>query len=166
VGEAVPRSVCNAWAGQCSLYNMYGPTETTCGATIKQLIPNEPVTLGRAVPSTRMYVLDRNRRLLPPGAVGELYIGGIQVSRGYIGLPEMNASRFLVDSIAPEANQMMYRTSDYAYWDSLTGEICMIGRKDRQIKLHGFRLDLDDLESRIAKAIPGCEAAAVFLANQ
>lgn len=144
------------------MYNMYGPTEATCGATIKQLALSEAVTLGHANPSSRVYILDQNQRLLPPGAVGEVYLAGIQVSNGYINLPSENASRFLSDSVIPQANQKMFRTGDYAYWDTTTGEICLIGRKDRQIKLRGFRLDLDDLETRITKAIPNCKTAAVF----
>ncbi|KAI1803204.1 acetyl-CoA synthetase-like protein [Daldinia bambusicola] len=162
VGEAVLQSLCETWARDRSLYNMYGPTEATCGATIKQLFPNETVSLGRPNPSSRVYILDHNLRLLPPGAVGELYIAGIQVSRGYIELPEQNASRFLEDSIMPETAQKMYRTGDYAYWNSANGEICILGRKDRQIKLNGFRLDLDDLETRVVKAIPGCGGTAIF----
>ncbi|KAK6952758.1 hypothetical protein Daesc_005052 [Daldinia eschscholtzii] len=162
VGEAVPQSLCETWARHRSLYNMYGPTEATCGATIKQLFPNEAVSLGRPNPSSRVYILDHNLCVLPPGAVGELYIAGIQVSRGYIKLPEQNASRFLEDSVMPETGQKMYRTGDYAYWNSATGEICILGRKDRQIKLNGFRLDLDDLEARVVKAIPGCGGAAIF----
>ncbi|KAI1643793.1 acetyl-CoA synthetase-like protein [Daldinia loculata] len=162
VGEAVPQSLCETWTKNRSLYNMYGPTETTCGATIKQLFPNEAVSLGRPNQSSRVYILDLSLSLLPPGAVGELYIAGIQVSRGYINLPEQNASRFLEDSVMPETGQKMYRTGDYAYWNSATGEICILGRKDRQIKLNGFRLDLDDLEARVVKAIPGCGSAAIF----
>ncbi|KAF3768171.1 hypothetical protein M406DRAFT_253009 [Cryphonectria parasitica EP155] len=162
VGEAVPQSVSDAWARNRCVYNMYGPTEATCGATIKQLAPSKPVTLGQANPSSRVYVLDRNHHLLPPGAAGELYIAGIQVSNGYINLPSENANRFLSDSILPKAGQRMYKTGDYGYRDSMTGEIYFIGRKDRQIKLRGFRLDLDDLELRITKAIPNCRGAAIF----
>ncbi|KAJ4288091.1 hypothetical protein N0V90_012108 [Kalmusia sp. IMI 367209] len=162
VGEAVPQNVCDIWARSHQLYNMYGPTEATCGATIQRLLPDQPVTLGRANPSSRFYILDRNHRLLPPGAVGEVYLAGIQVSLGYIGLPDQNKERFLGDSVMPETNQMMYKTGDFGYWDSATGHICLLGRKDRQIKLRGFRLDLDDLEVRVRKAIPGCETAAIF----
>ncbi|KAK8099643.1 nonribosomal peptide synthase GliP-like protein [Apiospora kogelbergensis] len=140
---------------------MYGPTEATCGATIKRLLPNKPVTLGKPNPSTRVYILDRMRRLLPPGAVGELYLAGIQVSLGYIGLPELNSTSFMADSILPHSKQKMYRTGDYGYWDSKSGEICITGRKDRQIKLRGFRLDLDDLEARASMAIPECRAIAM-----
>ncbi|KAI1410591.1 hypothetical protein F5Y13DRAFT_202065 [Hypoxylon sp. FL1857] len=162
VGEAVPQSVCDAWAKNHCVYNMYGPTEATCGATIKRLAPGKAVTLGQANPSSRVYILDRNQCLLPPGAVGELYLAGIQVSNGYINLPSENAECFFPDSVLPETGQRMYKTGDYAYRDSTTGDICIIGRKDRQIKLHGFRLDLDDLETRITKAIPNCRGAAVF----
>ncbi|KAI5922718.1 acetyl-CoA synthetase-like protein [Camillea tinctor] len=162
VGEAVPQSLCDTWARNRSLYNMYGPTEATCGATIKRLLPNEAVTIGQANPSSRVYILNRFRGFVPPGVVGELYIAGIQVSHGYINLPELNAEHFLDDPIVPEAGQKMYKTGDYAYWDSATGDICLLGRRDRQIKLNGFRLDLDDLEVRVANAIPGCGGAAVF----
>lgn len=165
VGEAVPESLCETWPRNRFLYNMYGPTEATCGATIKRLLPNQAVTLGRPNPTSRVYILDRHHRLLPPGAVGEVYLAGIQVSNGYIGLPELNADRFLLDSIMPETSQKMYKTGDYAYWDGATGEICILGRKDRQIKLNGFRLDLDDLETRVVKAIPDCEGTAIFRRN-
>ena len=141
---------------------MYGPTEATCGATIKQLAPDKIVTLGQANPSSRVYILDRDKRLLPPGAVGELYLAGIQVSNGYIDLPSENATRFFLDTVLPAADQKMFKTGDYAYWDCKTGEICFMGRKDRQMKLHGFRIDLEDLEARIIKAIPNCRVAAVF----
>ncbi|RYP04372.1 hypothetical protein DL765_010212 [Monosporascus sp. GIB2] len=162
VGEAVAQSLSDAWTRNRSLYYTYGPTEAICGATIKQLLPNDAVSLGRANPSSGVYILDRNHCLLPPGAAGELYLAGIQVSYGYINLPELNANSFLDDSVMPGAGQKMYRTGDYAYWDSTTGEICILGRKDRQIKLNGFRLDLDDLEARVVKAIPGCRGAAIF----
>ncbi|KAK8092855.1 nonribosomal peptide synthase GliP-like protein [Apiospora kogelbergensis] len=161
VGEPVPQIVCDAWSKSHTLYNMYGPTEATCGATVKRLLPNKPVNLGKPNPSTRVYILDRMRRFLPPGTVGELYLAGIQVSLGYIGLPELNSSSFMVDSILPHSQQMMYKTGDYGYWNSETGEICIVGRKDRQIKLRGFRLDLDDLEARASMAIPECRAIAI-----
>ncbi|KAI0817165.1 hypothetical protein GGR55DRAFT_619301 [Xylaria sp. FL0064] len=162
VGEVVPQAVCDAWAKNHTVYNMYGPTEATCGVTIKQLAQGKAVTLGHPAPSSRVYILDRNKNLVPLGSVGELYLAGIQVSDGYIDLLTENASHFLFDSILPEAHQKMYRTGDYAYRDSATGEIHIVGRKDRQIKLQGFRLDLNDLEARITKAIPDCRSVAVF----
>ncbi|KAI0423551.1 hypothetical protein F5Y09DRAFT_355523 [Xylaria sp. FL1042] len=162
VGEAVPQSVSDAWTQNHNVYNMYGPTEATCGVTIKKLAPNQAVTLGQPNRSSRVYILDRNKRLLPPGTVGEIYLAGIQVSNGYINLPSENSTQFLADSVLPQSDQKMYRTGDYAYHNSNTGEIHIIGRRDRQIKLRGFRLDLGDIEARITKAIPQCGGAAIW----
>jgi len=94
VGEAVPQFVCDSWAKGRRLYNMYGPTEATCGATIKRLQPEQPISIGHPNPSSRVYVLDRNRQLMPPGAVGEIFIAGIQVSQGYLGSPMKPAQNF------------------------------------------------------------------------
>jgi hypothetical protein len=139
---------------------MYGPTEGTCGATIKRLLPGENVNIGRPTPSSRVYILDRNQRLVPAGVVGEIYLGGIQVARGYIGQPEESAKRFLVDSVTGRDGEKMYQTGDRGFWN-ITGEIECLGRNDREIKLRGFRLDLNDLETRIARAIPNLSAVAV-----
>lgn len=160
VGETVPQDVCNRWAFKKILYNMYGPTETTCGATIKRLLSEQPVTLGRPNPSTRIYVLDRNKMLVPQGVGGEIYLAGVQVSLGYAGQPEETDKSFLTDFIQPGPGEMMYRTGDRGYWDE-HGELCFLGRNDRQIKLRGFRLDLDDLEIRMRQAVPECTTIAV-----
>ena len=151
----------NVWARRpgLALYNMFGPTEATCGATIKKLLPDEPITIGPPNPSTRLYILDRNQDLLPPGAVGEIYLAGVQVARGYIGLPEVTAERFLPDPVC-RIGEMMYKTGDRGYWTE-EGEIACLGRNDRQIKLRGFRLDMNDLEIRIARADSQVEAVAV-----
>ncbi|RYP13124.1 hypothetical protein DL767_010883 [Monosporascus sp. MG133] len=163
VGEAVPQSVCDAWAGQKQLFNMYGPTEATCGATIKSLVAHEPVTIGTPNPSTRLCILDSHQRLAPLGVIGEIYIAGIQVAAGYVGLADETAKRFLRDSIDPRhGSEWMYRTGDRAYWDE-RGELRLMGRGDRQIKLRGFRIDLDDLEARMTRADKNCTAVAVAL---
>lgn len=161
VGESVPPAVASVWARRpgLALYNMFGPTEATCGATIKRLLPDEPVTIGPPNPSTRLYILDRNQNLLPPGAIGEIYLAGVQVARGYIGLPEVAAERFLPDSIC-RIGEMMYKTGDRGYWTE-EGEVVCLGRDDREIKLRGFRLDMNDLETRIARADSQVEAVAV-----
>ena len=138
---------------------MYGPTEGTCGATIKRLSAGEPVTIGAPNKSTRLYILDRNQHLTPPGAIGEIYIAGIQVAKGYVGLPEENEKRFLKDTIVrPE--ERMYRTGDFGFWTAF-GEVQYLGRNDRQIKLRGFRLDLNDLEIRIVRAFDQVTAIAI-----
>lgn len=156
----MPPAVVEKWAPCRKLYNMYGPTEGTCGATITRLIPGRPVTIGHPNPTSRVYIMDRNGFLAPPGAVGEIYIAGVQVSLGYLNLPRETAERFLPDIVCPELGEKMYRTGDRGYWDE-NGAIVCLGRNDRQVKLRGFRLDLDDLEVRIMKAYPGIKAAAL-----
>jgi len=158
VGEAVPEDLATRWAAKMQVFNMYGPTEATCGATIKQLHPNTPVTLGAPNPSTRIYILNSIRKMVPPGVIGQIHLAGVQVSQGYIGRPEETAKRFFNDLL--HEGEQMYSTGDRGYWDK-DGELRFLGRNDRQVKLRGFRLDLDDLEIRIQAAIPGCKAAAL-----
>jgi amino acid adenylation domain-containing protein len=160
VGEAVPQAVCDTWAAQKALYNMYGPTEATCGATITQLFSGQPVTIGKPNPSTRIYILDHRRRLVPPGRVGELYLAGVQISQGYLGRPELNVERFLDDTICSGLGETMFKTGDRGYWDE-NGNIVFLGRSDRQIKLRGFRLDMEDLEARVVKVCNGARAVAM-----
>lgn len=141
---------------------MYGPTESSCGSSYKRLVPGEIVTIGKPVESTRIYILDQHQNLLPPGVIGELYTAGVQVSPGYIQRPDETAKNFLKDIIRPETGQMMYRTQDCGYWNR-SGEICLLGRSDRQIKLRGFRLDLNDLEIRM---VANTEATSVAIARK
>lgn len=160
VGESVPQVVCNEWAGRVTTFNMYGPTEATCGATIKELRPGQPPTLGRPNRSTRIYVLNRDCRLAPKGVIGEIFVAGVQVSHGYVNKPQETAERFLPDNIHGGAGERMYRTGDRGYWNE-QGELCFCGRNDRQLKIRGFRVDLDDIEVRIVKAVRGCTGSAV-----
>ena len=81
---------------------MYGPTEGTGGATIKRLLPGEAVTIGGPNPSSRVYVLDRDQRLAPPGVAGEIYLAGVQVARGYVARPDETKNRFFPDHIFGE----------------------------------------------------------------
>ncbi|KAI1820251.1 acetyl-CoA synthetase-like protein [Xylaria intraflava] len=161
VGEPVPQDVCDTWGLQTKLFNMYGPTEATCGATIKALVPGEPVTLGNPYPSIRVYILDSHGRVAPWGVVGEIHLAGIQAATGYMEQPDETARRFLSDSVNPQfKGEYMYKTGDRAYWNEY-GELMYLGRSDRQIKLRGFRIDLNDLEIQIVRAIKDCTAAAV-----
>ncbi|KAL4744360.1 hypothetical protein BDW72DRAFT_199672 [Aspergillus terricola var. indicus] len=164
VGEAVPQAVCNNWASRTVLYNMYGPTEATCGATIKRLRAGQPVTIGGPNPSTRIYILDNREQLAPLGRIGEIYLAGVQVAQGYIGRPELNAERFRPDPICSGLGEYMYRTGDRGYWND-AGEIVFLGRADRQIKLQGFRIDLEDLEARVLGACKGAHAVAITRRN-
>ncbi|KAF2128303.1 nonribosomal peptide synthase GliP-like protein [Dothidotthia symphoricarpi CBS 119687] len=167
VGEPVPQAVCDRWASVKQLYNMYGPTEGTCGATIKRLLPRQPVTIGIPNNTTRVYILTTRqsepskKTLCPPGVIGELYLAGVQIANGYLDMPEQTRERFLPDSVWPSGvGEMMYRTGDRGYWTE-EGEVALLGRNDREIKLRGYRLDMGDLEIRIARAYPLLQAVAV-----
>ena len=159
VGEAVPQNVSDKWSRSHTVFNMYGPTEGTCGATIKRLLPGQPVTIGVPNPSTRVYILNSRRGFSQPGMVGEIYLAGVQVAKGYINMAEATSERFLPDCVMRNM-EMMYRTGDRGYW-SPEGELVCLGRSDRQIKLRGYRLDLDGLEARITVALPSLEGVAV-----
>lgn len=160
VGESVPQRVCDTWGAAKTVYNMYGPTEATCGATIKLLLPGKPVTIGGPNPTTRIYVLDHRQRLAPPGRVGEIYLAGVQVSQGYLDRPELNAECFVPDPFCSGLGEFMYKTGDRGYW-SKDGEICFLGRSDREMKLRGYRIHLDSLESQISLACKSMGALAV-----
>lgn len=138
---------------------MYGPTEGTCGATIKRLTPDNQVTIGGPNPTTRIYILDHRFNLALPGVLGEIYIAGVQVAEGYLNLPEATQDRFLPDTVLYNGEKM-YKTGDKGYWNT-SGEVVFVGRNDRQIKLRGFRLDMNDLEIRVARAVPEVEAIAI-----
>ena len=119
-----------------------------------------PITLGIPTASVRIYILNSRRDFVPIGVVGEIYLAGIQISRGYIGKPKETAQRFMADTICQSSNEAMFKTGDSGYWNE-DGEIVYIGRNDRQVKLRGFRIDLDEVELRILKVAPRINAIAV-----
>ena len=151
-GEALPRDLANELVPCCGeLWNMYGPTETTIWSSVKRVEEgDEPVTIGRPIASTSMYVLDGNLQPVPVGVPGELYIGGHGLARGYLDRPELTEERFVPDPfVSGDTNgreRRMYRTGDKARWlDS--GELECLGRIDNQVKLRGFRIELGEIES-------------------
>ena len=159
-GELVTQALCDTWAAVKSVCHVYGPTECTFAATYSYLFPHVPVTLGQPISSTRTYILDRLGRLVPRGIIGEICLAGIQVAKGYVGGTASAASNFSVDHILPELGERMYRTGDRGFWNP-KGELCILGRIDRQIKLRGFRIDLSDVEARIRRVAPECSKVAV-----
>jgi natural product biosynthesis luciferase-like monooxygenase protein len=142
------------------LHNMYGPTETTVWSTMHDVGADEhPVPIGRPLANTRVYVLDARGELLPAGVPGELFIGGLGVTRGYLGQAELTASRFPVDPFA-EAGARMYRTGDRAQWRA-DGRLEFLGRLDQQVKLNGYRIELGEIESQLAQHPDVVEAAVM-----
>lgn len=163
-GEALPLSLANKLASNnASVWNMYGPTETTIWSSVDRVQPDSPVCLGRGIDNTRLYVLDEHLQLRPVGVPGELYIGGSGVTRGYVGQPGMTAERFLPDPFSTKPGERMYRTGDRARWNT-AGRLEFEGRTDHQIKLRGFRIELGEIEA-LLEAHPDVDRAVVVLSE-
>ncbi|HEX2210692.1 MAG TPA: amino acid adenylation domain-containing protein, partial [Longimicrobium sp.] len=157
-GEAALPARVEAWrrvaGARVRLLNGYGPTETTIGATMWEAPAEEgavpaPVPIGRPVPNTRCYVLDATLRPLPPGVPGELYVGGVQVARGYPGRPALTAERFVPDPFGPVAGARLYRTGDRVRWGGQGAALVYLGRMDDQVKIRGFRVEPGEVEAAL-----------------
>jgi amino acid adenylation domain-containing protein len=132
-----------------TLVNNYGPTETTVVATSGAIGSEQDVLdIGRPIANTRIYILDEQRQLVPPGVTGEIYIGGVGVARGYVNLPQQTEQRFWSDPFSVQPNARMYRSGDLARWQ-LDGTIEYLGRNDSQVKIRGFRIELGEIASAI-----------------
>jgi amino acid adenylation domain-containing protein len=143
----------------CQLYNLYGPTEATIDVTAARCLPGEPVTIGRPVANTRAYIVDADLRLQPAGVPGELVLAGVQLARGYLGRPADTADRFVPDPFGTGPGGRLYRTGDLARHRA-DGTIEYLGRLDRQVKLHGHRIEPGEVEA-VLTAHPGVAAAVV-----
>jgi amino acid adenylation domain-containing protein len=128
------------------LWNLYGPTETTVYATGKRIYKDTKITVGRPLANCTAYVLDEHQQRLPMGAIGELFLGGICVGAGYLNRPELTSEKFLGDPFSSEPGARLYRTGDLARVLP-TGEIDLLGRADNQVKLRGYRIELEEIEA-------------------
>ncbi|WP_315986295.1 non-ribosomal peptide synthetase [Streptomyces sp. or43] len=131
--------------------HVYGPTETTTFATrydVAAGLPSGPPPIGRPLDGMRGYVLDGSLGPVPPGVVGELYLAGHGVARGYTGLPGLTAARFVADPFDAEGGRM-YRTGDLVRWTD-DGQIAYVARADNQVKLRGYRIELGEIEGVLA----------------
>ncbi|MGX7824528.1 amino acid adenylation domain-containing protein [Actinokineospora sp. 24-640] len=145
------------------VYNVYGPTEATVNCTEYRIEPGQelppgPVPIGKPQGNVEMYVLDAHLRPVPAGVIGDLYIAGRGLARGYLGKPDLTATRFVAN---PFTGERMYRTGDLARWTA-GGDLVFLGRADDQVKIRGFRIELGEVESTVA-ACPGVDAAAVIV---
>jgi len=130
-----------------SIFNMYGPTETTIWSTIKEITEKGAITIGKPIANTQVYVLDMNKELCPVGVIGELCIGGDGVAMGYLGRDDLNALMFIEDSFSNASDdRKIYKTGDLARWLP-NGELECLGRIDNQVKLRGHRIELGEIEN-------------------
>jgi amino acid adenylation domain-containing protein len=143
-----------AAAPLCAIFNHYGPTETTVGVLTYRLgdelprTPSRNLPLGRPLPGTRIHLLDEQARPVPAGEKGEICIGGVQVARGYLNRPELSAERFVRDPFSEDPQARMYRTGDLGRLLP-EGDIEFCGRGDHQVKVHGYRVELGEIEAAL-----------------
>ncbi|GAB0102659.1 hypothetical protein JMUB6875_16280 [Nocardia sp. JMUB6875] len=157
-GDSCPPELPVRWAGRCVI-NGYGPTETTITATLSApLAPGDPITIGAPSRGVSAVVLDPWLRPVPPGVVGELYLSGAGLARGYHQRIGLSAERFVASPFA--AGERMYRTGDLVRWRRRHGrwELEYLGRGDTQVKVRGFRIELGEVDAAVARH-PGVEMA-------
>jgi acyl-coenzyme A synthetase/AMP-(fatty) acid ligase len=146
-GEALSQELAVALASRVgSLWNMYGPTETTIWSSVSEVDPGRPVTLGEPIANTEFHVLGPTLDLQPVGIPGELHIGGIGLARGYHARDDLTAERFVLHAFEDEPPRRLYRTGDLVRRRA-DGSIEYLGRADFQVKIRGFRIELGEIET-------------------
>jgi amino acid adenylation domain-containing protein len=163
-GEALSRELAGKLLERAGeVWNLYGPTETTSWSTIcKVTAGTGPVSIGRPIANTQVYLLDANLQPVPAGVPGELHIGGDGVARGYLNRPELTAEKFIPNPF--REGQRLYKTGDLARYRS-DGNIECLGRNDFQVKLRGHRIDLGEIEA-VLRRYPNVSEAVVSLREE
>lgn len=162
-GEALAKELAKQLVNKgASLWNLYGPTETTIWSSVHQVkAEQESISIGRPLANVKYYILDAHLMPLPVGIPGELYIGGDCLARGYFNRPELTAERFIPDPFSDRPQARMYKTGDLACYFA-DGTVNCLGRLDRQVKIRGYRIEIEEIESAILQ-YPGVQAAAVIV---
>lgn len=168
-GEPCDRETALYWSRKTRLYNYYGPTETTIYATGLQIIGDEAHLIGKPIANTTAYVLDIHEQLQPVGIVGELYIGGAGVGRGYFNRQELTIEKYIVNPFQTKEERIrginfrLYKTGDLVRWLP-DGNLEYIGRNDFQVKLRGYRIELGEIETLLAR-YPGIKQSVILIKN-
>ncbi|KAG0196273.1 hypothetical protein BGX28_010348, partial [Mortierella sp. GBA30] len=168
MGEAMPPSLPGSLKNvtpNTAIFNDYGPTECSVAATVWKCTTDfvgDEVPIGTPLPNKTIYLLDAHGHRVPLGAIGEMYIGGIGIARGYLNRADLTAERFLPDPFSGEAGARMYKTGDVAKYLP-DGNIVCLGRNDYQVKIRGFRIELGEIEARLTENHLVSEAVVVAL---
>jgi amino acid adenylation domain-containing protein len=145
------------------LFNEYGPTETVVGCCVHEVQVSDPrtgsVCIGKPIANTQLYILDENMRPVPPGVIGELFIGGAGVGLGYLNRPDLTAERFVPDMFSVSGAKL-YKSGDLARYRR-DGILEYLGRADDQVKIRGYRIELGEIEAALTAA-PGVQSCAVL----
>ncbi len=150
-GEALPRDLAEPILEKSGeLWNVYGPTEATIWSTLLKVEKDGPISIGRPIDNTQVYLMTRQLETGPVGVPGELHIGGAGLSRGYRGQPAMTAERFIPDPCSGVPGARLYKTGDLARWLP-DGTLEFLGRIDHQVKVRGYRIELGEIEAALAQ---------------
>lgn len=177
-GEALPHELAQRLSEKVrSLWNLYGPTETTIWSTASTDLLKEQdnhhaqsqitlsqITIGRPIANTQIYLLDKHHQPVPVGVIGEIHIGGVGVTRGYLNRPELTAERFIADPFSSDPDARLYKTGDLGRWLP-DGSIAYLGRNDFQVKIRGLRIELGEIETRLTQCPDIREAIVVAREN-
>ncbi len=164
-GEAMPLNLARQLISRCeSLWNMYGPTETTIWSAVKNIkAEDELITIGLPIANTQIYLVDEKGHIVESGEIGEIVIGGDGVAEGYWKRPELTAEKFIPDSFSETPNSILYRTGDLGKLLP-NGEFQCLGRIDHQVKIRGHRIELGEIEAAL-NTISGIKQSAVIVSK-
>jgi amino acid adenylation domain-containing protein len=162
-GETMPHDLAGALLDRVDeLWNLYGPTETTIWSTVERIQRGDrPITVGRPIGNTQVYIVGASGEPLPIGVTGEIWIGGAGVALGYHNRPDLTGGRFISDPFSSNRDARLYRTGDLGRWQE-GGRMEHLGRIDHQVKVRGFRVELGEIEARLSahEAVRQCVVLA------
>jgi amino acid adenylation domain-containing protein len=164
-GEPCDKQTAKQWSDKVKLFNYYGPTEACIYATGKQILTDEVEQIGKPIQNTQAYILSAEKKTVPVGVIGELYLGGAGLARGYLNRPQLTAERFIENPFATESDKVknytrLYKTGDLVRWLP-DGNIEYIRRNDDQVKIRGYRIELGEIENTLTQ-IEGIKQACVL----